>query len=165
MLSIRLQRLGRKGYPVYRVVVQDGRQSPDSGKYIALLGNYNPHTKAINVNKEKAEFYLKNGAQPSERVVGLFKAEKIALPAWVKESVKQDKKLKNPEKLRKNRPAEAEAPAEEAAAEEAPSEEPAAEATEQSEDAKPSETEAPAQESEPETPAEENTEEKPAETK
>lgn len=107
MLSIRMQRLGRKGHPVYRVVVQDSRQSPDSGKYVAMLGSYDPHTKTNSLNKEKAEFYIKHGAQPSDRVVTLLKSEKIKLPAWVKQSAKQARKIRNPEKLRKNRPADA----------------------------------------------------------
>lgn len=159
MLSIRLQRLGRKGYPVYRVVVQDSRQSPDSGKYIALLGNYNPHTKDVKLDKAKAELYLKNGAQPSDRIVSLFKAEKVALPDWVKEPSKQERNLKNPDKLRKNRPAEAEAPAEAASESEAAAspEEPAAEPAEQAENTEPAEeAEAPAEEApvEEEKPAE-----------
>lgn len=111
MLSIRLQRLGRKGHPVYRVVVQDSRQSPTSGKYVAMLGSYDPHTKTTAIAKDKAEFYLKNGAQPSERVVKLFSDENISLPKWVGKSVKQEKQIKNPDKLRKNRPAEEQKPA------------------------------------------------------
>jgi small subunit ribosomal protein S16 len=119
MLSIRMQRLGRKGYPTYRVVVQDSHQSPTSGKYVALLGNYNPHNKEANLVKEKAEFYLKHGAQPSDRVVTLFKSEKIALPKWVKESTEQKREIRNPEKLRKNQP---EKPAEEKPVEDKPAE-------------------------------------------
>ena len=107
MLSIRMQRLGRKGHPTYRVVVQDSRQAPASGKYVAMLGSYDPHTKQNTLVKEKAEFYLKNGAQPSERVVSLFRSEKITIPKWVKESTKHERTTRNPEKLRKNRPAEA----------------------------------------------------------
>lgn len=107
MLSIRMQRLGRKGYPVYRVVVQDSRQSPSSGKYIALLGSYNPHTKTASLEKDKAQHFLKNGAQPSERVVKLFAEEKISLPKWVEKPQKQKKEIRNPDKLRKNRPADA----------------------------------------------------------
>lgn len=103
MLSIRMKRLGRKGHPTYRVVVQDSSQSPASGKYIALLGSYDPHTKQSSLSKDKAEFYLKHGAQPSERVVSLFKTEKITLPKWVKQPIKKEKSLRNPEKLRKNR--------------------------------------------------------------
>lgn len=107
MLSIRMKRLGRKGHPTYRVVVQDSHQSPTSGKYVALLGSYDPHTKQSTLVKDKAEFYLKNGAQPSDRVVALFKDEKISLPKWVKQPAKKSKELKNPDKLRRNRPADA----------------------------------------------------------
>lgn len=136
-----MQRIGRKGHPTYRVVVQDVRQAPTSGRYIALLGSYDPHTKASTLEKEKAEFYLSNGAQPSDRVVRLFKSEKISIPKWVKEPAKQERSIRNPEKLRKNRPAEpvaAEEKAEEAAAEqpatevEAPAEEVVAEKIEES---------------------------------
>lgn len=113
MLAIRLQRTGRKGLAQYRVIVQEAHKSPKSEKIIARLGYYNPHTKELVVDKEKAEKYLKNGAQPSDRVARLFKTEKIKLPKWVELKPKQDKKVKNLEKLRKNRPADekaAEAP-------------------------------------------------------
>lgn len=132
MLAIRMQRTGRKGHPMYRVVVQDSHRQPTSGKVVANLGSYNPHTKESTLDKEKAATYLKNGAQPSDRVVKLLQAEKVALPAWVNvPSDKKQKAIKNAEKLRRNRPAEevAEvAPVAEAEAEaEAPAEEPAAE--------------------------------------
>lgn len=117
MLAIRMQRTGRKGYPTYRVIVQEAHRQPTSGKLVANIGNYNPHTKETNLDKEKAEFYLKNGAQPSDRVVKLLQSEKVALPDWVKvpETDKQ-KAIRNPEKLRRNQPQEEDAalPAEEA---------------------------------------------------
>lgn len=103
MLSIRLQRLGRKGYPVYRVAVQEAQRHPSSGRVVAYVGSYNPHTKEVRFDKEKTELYLKNGAQPSPHVVKLMVQEKIALPAWVKVQGKKDKKLRNPDKLRRNR--------------------------------------------------------------
>lgn len=110
MLAIRLKRLGKKGYPTYRVVVQDSRRSPHRGRVVAQIGNYNPHTKAATVDKDKAKFYLDNGAHPSERVTSIFKAEKIKLPSWTQNPAKQKKAIKNPQKLRKNRPADAPAP-------------------------------------------------------
>jgi small subunit ribosomal protein S16 len=114
MLAIRMQRTGRKGYPMYRVVVQDSHRQPTSGRVVANLGSYNPHTKESTLDKEKAATFLKNGAQPSDRVVKLLKAEKVALPAWVKvTSDKKQKVLKNAEKLRRNQPKE-EAPVAEA---------------------------------------------------
>ncbi len=122
MLAIRLQRLGRKGYPVYRIAVQESQRHPSSGRVVAYVGSYNPHTKAVNVQKDVAQKYLDNGAQPSPRVVKLLKAEGVKLPKWVKEfDVSQQKAIKSQEKLRKNRPAEPEAPVEaEVVAEEAP---------------------------------------------
>lgn len=157
MLSIRMQRRGRKGHATYRIVVQDSRISPTSGKVVAQLGHYDPHAKTNTLVKDKAEFYLNHGAQPSDRVAALLKSEGIKLPKWVKDTTKQERTTRNPEKLRKNRPAE-EAPAEEPAAEaetEAPSEEAPAE--------KP-EVETPSEEAAPETSEETSeTPEKPAE--
>lgn len=113
MLAIRLQRIGRKGYAQYRIIVQEAQRSPASGRVVANLGNFNPHTKEITVDKEAAEKYLSNGAQPSPRVARLLKAEKIKLPDWVViEKGSKKRSTKNAEKLRKNQPAE-EAPAEE----------------------------------------------------
>ena len=137
MLAIRMQRTGRKGYATYRVVVQEAHRQPTSGKVVANLGSYNPHTKETNLDTEKAATFLKNGAQPSDRVVKLLQAQKVELPAWVKvTSDKKQKTIKNAEKLRRNQPEEevvAEAPAApEAPAEttEAPSEAPVEETTE-----------------------------------
>ncbi|MBP6962154.1 30S ribosomal protein S16 [Candidatus Saccharibacteria bacterium] len=120
MLAIRMQRVGRKGHPEFRVVVQDSRLTPTSGRIVARLGHVNPHTKAITLDKEKTEAYLNNGAQPSPRVVRMLQAEKITLPAWVVTSDNSKKRnIKNTEKLRRNRPVEekVEEPKEEAVAE------------------------------------------------
>jgi small subunit ribosomal protein S16 len=106
MLVIRMQRTGRKGHAQFRVVVQDSRRTPTSGKLVASLGSYNPHTKTTTVDKEKAKFYLEHGAQPTERVARLLKTEGVKLPNWVKAAGKKEGALRNPDKLRKNRPAE-----------------------------------------------------------
>lgn len=110
MLAIRLQRTGRKGLAQYRVVVQDSRRAPTSERVVARLGHYDPHSKTLVVDSEKAETYLKNGAQPSDRVARLFKANKITLPSWVQVAEPIERSIRNPEKLRKNRPAEPETP-------------------------------------------------------
>ena len=127
MLAIRLQRLGRKGLPVYRIAVQESQRHPSSGRVVAYVGTYNPHTKEVSVQVEVAQKYLDNGAQPTPRVVKLLKQEGVKLPKWVKEPVSdKQKSVKNTEKLRKNQPKEeAEEPA--AEAEEAPAEEVATE--------------------------------------
>ena len=128
MLVIRLQRTGRKGHAQFRVVVQDSRRTPTSGKIVAQVGTYDPHSKTITLNKERAEHYLTHGAQPSDRVVLLLKAEGIKVPKWVKDPAVRQGKIRNPEKLRRNQPKE-EAPAEEpAAGTEAPAADASAEA-------------------------------------
>jgi len=126
MLAIRLQRLGRKAYPVYRLAVQESQRHPSSGRVVAYVGSYNPHTKQVSVNVEVAQKYLDNGAQPSPRVVKLLKEAGVKLPKWVKEyDPSKTKTTRNSDKLRKNQPKEepvveevvAEAPVEETAAE------------------------------------------------
>ena len=108
MLVIRLQRTGRKGHAQFRVVVQDSRRTPTSGKIVAALGNYNPHTKESKLDKEKAAFYLEHGAQPSERAARLLKAEGVKLPKWVVLDSSAKRAIRNPEKRRSTRPAEPE---------------------------------------------------------
>jgi len=107
MLAIRLQRVGRKGYATYRLAVQESQRHPSSGRVVAYVGSYNPHTKAVTVQVEAAQKYLDNGAQPTPRVVKLLKDAGVKLPKWVVES-KNDKTkaIRDSEKLRRNRPAE-----------------------------------------------------------
>ncbi len=104
MLVIRMQRTGRKGHAQFRVVVQDSRRTPTSGRIVAKIGHYDPHTKEVVINKDQAQHYLDNGAQPSERVALLLKKEGVKLPKWVSLPIKQTGKVRNPEKLRKNQP-------------------------------------------------------------
>ncbi|MNH50008.1 30S ribosomal protein S16 [compost metagenome] len=106
MLAIRLQRVGRKGYPVYRLAVQESQRHPSSGRVVAYVGSYNPHTKDANVQVEVAQKYLDNGAQPTPRVVKLLKDAGVKLPTWVKDTAPKTKTIKNAEKLRKNQPKE-----------------------------------------------------------
>jgi small subunit ribosomal protein S16 len=107
MLAIRLQRVGRKGYPVYRLAVQEAQRHPSSGRVVAYVGTYNPHTKDSNVQVELAQKYLDNGAQPSPRVVKLLSDAGVKLPNWVKQaSTSKQKSIRNAEKLRKNQPKE-----------------------------------------------------------
>ena len=127
MLAIRMQRTGRKGHAMFRLVVQDSRVMPTSGKVVVTLGSYDPHAKVATIDKEKAAFYLGNGAQPSERAARLLQTEGVELPKWVKVADADKKRaIRNPEKLRKNQPKE-EAPVEA----EAPAETPAEEKTEE----------------------------------
>jgi len=121
MLVIRMQRTGRKGHAMFRVVVQDSRRTPTSGKIVAQLGSYDPHQKNVILDNEKAGFYLEHGAQPSDRVARLLKAEGVKLPSWVQLEADKQRAVRNADKRRSTSPA-VEAAAEEPAAE-APAEE------------------------------------------
>ncbi len=113
MLAIRLQRIGRKGDPVYRLIVQDSRRHPQSEKLVERVGTYNPHTKELQIQAEKLQQYLDNGAQPSERVVKILEKSDIKMPKWaIKARTDQKQAIKNPDKLRANQPKETEAEAE-----------------------------------------------------
>ena len=73
-VKIRLKRLGAKKAPFYRVVVADSRY-PRDGRFIEELGHYNPTTNPveIKIDVEKAQAWIKNGAQPTETVKSLLK--------------------------------------------------------------------------------------------
>lgn len=106
MLAIRLQRVGRAGYPTYRIAVQESQRHPSSGRVVAYVGNFNPHTKDAHVQVELAQKYLDNGAQPTPRVVKLLKDAGVTLPSWVKEYVPKEGTIRHADKLRKNQPKE-----------------------------------------------------------
>ncbi len=117
MLTIRMQRGGRSGHAQYRIVVQDRRTHPKSGRVVAYVGSYNPHSKATTLDKEKIETYLSNGAVPSDRVAKLISKEGLKLPDWYKASPVKEKAVRNPEKRRATAP---KVPAKEAQKAEAP---------------------------------------------
>jgi small subunit ribosomal protein S16 len=107
MLAIRLQRLGRKAYPTYRLAVQESQRHPSSGRVVAYVGSYNPHTKEVTIQNDAAQKFLDNGAQPTPRVVKLLKEAGVKLPSWVKEyDPSKQKSVKKADKLRKNQPKE-----------------------------------------------------------
>lgn len=143
-LSIRLARGGRRNLPFYSIVVADKRY-PRDGRYIEKVGTYNPllandHEHRIVLNKERIDHWLKQGAQPSDRVARfLGKAGIIDMPKWVETPKKSAPSAKTLERVKEKEEkakaaaeaAEAEkaaaaeaaaAPAEEAPAEDAPAE-------------------------------------------
>ena len=77
-VKIRLRRMGAKKAPFYRVIVAD-EKSPRDGKFIDEIGYYNPLTEPaeIKIDAEKAEAWLKNGAQPTDTVKALLKKSGI----------------------------------------------------------------------------------------
>lgn len=159
MLKIRLKRTGRRNDPSFRIVVTESSRGPKSGDYIENLGTYNPHTDAKEVNVERAQYWLGNGAQASGTVhnilvdVGALDAQKInVLPQ--KSPVVSEKPTEESQKE-----VQADAPAGDTASEETPAE--AAESTESSDEKKADE--APVEETPSEDTASNDTAEAPAE--
>ena len=74
MVKIRLRRMGAKKAPFYRVVVADSRY-PRDGRFIEEIGTYDPrqYPAAINIDVERAQAWIKTGAQPTETVRDLLK--------------------------------------------------------------------------------------------
>ena len=75
MVKIRLRRMGAKKAPYYHIVVADSR-SPRDGRCIEEIGSYNPLT-TITVDAEKAQQWIKNGAQPTDTVKALLKKANV----------------------------------------------------------------------------------------
>jgi len=161
---MRLQRVGRKNDPSYRIVVTDKRTGPKSNKHVAIIGSYNPKMNHIQLKADEAKEWLSKGVQPSDTVHNILVGQKViegkkinVLPR--KSPIVDEEALKKAEEE-----AAAKAEAEAAKSEEA-TEEPVAEESEASteeevateepavevEEAK--EVEAPAEEPAPETEA------------
>jgi small subunit ribosomal protein S16 len=167
MLRIRLQRVGRKKSPSYRVIVSERSKDPYAGG-IEILGHYNPvaQPKVLELKADRILEWISKGAQPSETVANLLIREGI-ITEPKKKSVKISKKrqakldAKNTEKIEKEKAAKEKAEAEKVAAKEAAAAEKlaAAEAKKAEAEAKAAEEAAPAEE----TPKEEATEEAPKE--
>jgi small subunit ribosomal protein S16 len=77
-VHMRLTRVGSKKNPIYRVVVADSR-SPRDGRFLEIVGRYNPQTEpsTIELDEEKVRDWLGKGAQPSDAVARLLKAKNI----------------------------------------------------------------------------------------
>ena len=142
MLVIRLARGGRHKYPTYRIVAAESARAA-TGKFVEILGHYNPHTKELVIKKDETEARLQHGAQPSNTVIKLLQREKIELPKWVELKTKTPKPKEEPKEEPKAEVV-VEAPAEEA---------PEVTADEAAADAADTPEETPAEEKAEETPA------------
>ena len=78
MVRLRLRRIGLKGQPTYRIVAAD-KESPRDGRFLEILGFYNPrtHPATIHVREDRAYHWMKNGALPTESVEQVFKSAGI----------------------------------------------------------------------------------------
>lgn len=77
-VKIRLQRFGGKKHPIYRVVAAEAN-NPRDGRYLEVIGQYDPHQKPafINIDEDKAMKWLENGAQPTDTVKNILSKQGI----------------------------------------------------------------------------------------
>jgi small subunit ribosomal protein S16 len=139
MLMIRFQRIGRKNDPAFRIAVLDKASGPKAGKYVDLVGTYNPKTKAVTLKPEAIKKWMSQGAQVSPSLHNLLVKEGVIEGAKTARVVSQVNLGKNIAK----KEAEEAAAAEKAAVEAAKAAEAAAKAAEEAATA---EAEAPVEE-------------------
>ncbi|PID83227.1 30S ribosomal protein S16 [Candidatus Campbellbacteria bacterium] len=124
MLKIKLQRVGRKHDPSFRVVVTDKTTGVKSNKHVAIVGHYDSIRKTVELKKDEILKYISNGAQPTETVhnilvkEGVIKGEKINVlpkksPVIDEEKLKAEQEAKEAEEAEEKASEETEAPAEE----------------------------------------------------
>ncbi len=104
MLKIRFLRVGKKNQPFFRIVVTDSRKPPKGGRFIEILGFYNPLTKEKSVKKERIEYWLSQGAKASDTCHNLFikegiiKGPKCFVHKKIKKTKEDKKEIKSKEK-------------------------------------------------------------------
>ncbi len=74
---MRLQRVGRKNDPSYRIVVTDKRTGPKSDKHVDRIGSYNPKMNSVQLDAVKAKEWLAKGVQPSDTVYNILIGQKV----------------------------------------------------------------------------------------
>lgn len=126
-VRIRLRRTGKRNAPAHRIVVTDGR-SPRDGRYIEILGHYDPRNKEEKIDVERAEYWVSQGAQPSETVAHIIERAKTG-----KAKVKKAPPVQQAKAPKVQKQEEPEAAAEGAAGDETPAAEPEAAAEETAE--------------------------------
>lgn len=118
MLKVRLQRVGKNHEPVYRLVLTDSKNGPQSGKFLEILGNYDPRKNdKTTLKTDRIKHWISNGAQVSGTVNNILVGSKVI----------EGKKINV---LPKKKPIIKDQPAEEAKAEKVSEETPAVEVTE-----------------------------------
>jgi len=95
MLVFRLFRVGKNNQPSYKIVVTDKRNPSKGGRFVEQVGFYNPVTKQNVLNKERVQYWLKQGVQPSPTTHNLF----------IKEGILEGKKIPVHKKSKKKAPA------------------------------------------------------------
>jgi small subunit ribosomal protein S16 len=114
MVRIRLRRVGLRGQPSYRIVAAD-KESPRDGRFLEILGFYNPRTDpaTIHIKEDRVYHWMKNGALPTESVEKIFRAAGVldrfdrfkkgeAVESLVAEAAEAETKRAAPNKTRKD---------------------------------------------------------------
>lgn len=77
MLTIRLSRVGRKNDPSFRIIVTDSKHKPKTGKFLEVVGSYDPRINRVDVRGDRVTHWIKNGAQVSDTVHNILVKQKI----------------------------------------------------------------------------------------
>jgi small subunit ribosomal protein S16 len=77
MLKIRLQRIGRKNDPSFRAVLTDSKNSTKSGKFLEILGTYNPKAGEKNLKTDRIQYWISKGAKPSDTMHNFLVQDKV----------------------------------------------------------------------------------------
>lgn len=118
MLTMRLQRYGRKNQPEYRVVVTDSRNGPRTGKHVDVLGSYQPKLGTFQIDGERARNWISKGVQVSDTVYNFLISEKV-IEGKKKNVLSRKSPIIDEAKLKADAEAKAKAEAEEKARQEA----------------------------------------------
>ncbi len=97
MLTIRLIKIGKRNNSSFRVVLIEKATAPKSGKFLEILGNYNPHNKEINLEEERIKYWLSKGVKTSETVHNLLIRKKVIKGSKIKKNIKEKKKKSDSE--------------------------------------------------------------------
>ncbi|MFH1608599.1 MAG: 30S ribosomal protein S16 [Patescibacteria group bacterium] len=77
MLKIRLQRIGRKNDPAFRAVLTDSKNSTKSGKFLEIVGTYNPKAGEANFKTDRIKYWMSKGAQVSDTMHNFLVSQKV----------------------------------------------------------------------------------------
>ncbi|MBI2609603.1 30S ribosomal protein S16 [Candidatus Giovannonibacteria bacterium] len=102
MLMIRLQRVGRRNDPSFRIVITDSRNAPRSGKFIEVVGAYDSKNKKQQFNLERIKYWISKGAKTSATVNNLLIKNKIISGTKIHVSINQNSAVKLAEAVTKS---------------------------------------------------------------
>ena len=97
MLTIRLIKIGKRNNSSFRLVLIEKATAPKSGKFLEILGNYNPHNKEINLEEERIKYWLSKGVKTSETVHNLLIRKKVIKGSKIKRNIREKKKKSDSE--------------------------------------------------------------------